>query len=327
MSDADEPDRLGLPVPSLVGVVGLLSTILSTVVLYFGAPPMVRVLREIGVLLPVTTELGLSLLLDWGHLVGLGLLASGVVAGRVPRKLGLALLALVVAASGFVLLLGVGGFLAARAELTRFGGPTPPPAYAPGRAAEVGERVVEAVRRCLPRARSFQAPGGQTRWFFLYDGPGAPPAPEADASYEEVHAHDACVLLPAAAVEGNTEIDREPLAFAPRWLDLSPGTLRASEQRTLEPDAFMSTTADGSRAFRFRRVFDAGDGFAYSLMLQRVRLSTSGSPRIGAVDPYSDSLFQVRVLVFAGFDAGRAEDSTIPDTNVPARELVTQVRR
>jgi hypothetical protein len=73
--------------------------------------------------------------------------------------------------------------------------------------------------------------------------------------------------------------------------------------------------------------------YSFAFTLQRARIDTDRDGRITTNDAFSDSLYQVRVMVFKNFDDDAANNlapgvtggDIVPRTNVPIREFVTLI--
>jgi hypothetical protein len=75
--------------------------------------------------------------------------------------------------------------------------------------------------------------------------------------------------------------------------------------------------------------------YSYAFALQRARVDSNGDGKIDATDQFSDTLYQLRVMIFKNFDAAAANPASaaelenvggtgaIPRTNVPIKEFVT----
>jgi hypothetical protein len=165
-----------------------------------------------------------------------------------------------------------------------------------GRGAEIGERVVRAIRESLrERQGELVLPDGTRRRFFLYAGPGAPPLPQGPLDYAKLYRHPSCVLLPLGPA-GNRSEASEPYAVHPRRPieTYSPQDLAQGVDRALVDQL----------EFEYSRLqwndqpyFSQADDYGYVFTIRRFR----SRPRRRARKVFDETLYEIKVLVFRGF--------------------------
>ena len=196
---------------------------------------------------------------------------------------------------------------------------------------------------------SFNGPDGASRRYFILEGPGLPPAPATLPPYEQARGLPGCVVLPWGP-EGNLDRDREAIPLWPYGVD---GGLAPSALGPLKGPSSGRLWLMSLDSYRYVNRWDVpvlqvpgtieipGGNYSYAVWLKRARTDgnadgavSSGPSLLQPDDPpadaFSDTLLEVRILIYRGFDpqefVGKELMEPVSDTVVPLSQFVSLLR-